>query len=193
MKLSFLVFAVLLASCKASNDQNNKAAAAPTASPTDGGMTITALPDGTTIRESSDGSTVTVTTPNGAVTGTTTSVSAGSSSTTVGDVTIFTSDGASSLAGKERAVLPSVADASSPTNMWVANTTVVVRRRLTEVSNWEAMKTACGSSGTVILSDGFVMGTYASTPAPQYGGIDFSGKQLVIIGNSKTLDAGEKG
>jgi hypothetical protein len=161
MKLSFLVFAVLLASCKASNGQNNQAAAAPTASPTDGGMTIAALPDGTTIRESSDGSTVTMTTPNGAVTVTTTSVSA--------------------------------ADASSPTNMWVANTTVVVRRRLIEVTNWEAMKTACGSSGTVILSDDFVMGTYTPTPSPQSGGIDFSGKQLVIIGNNKTLDAGEKG
>jgi hypothetical protein len=55
-----------------------------------------------------------------------------------------------------------------------------------EVSNWEAMKTACGSSGTVTLSDGFVMGTYTSQ-------IVFSGKQLVIIGNSKTLDAGENG
>jgi hypothetical protein len=28
---------------------------------------------------------------------------------------------------------------------------------------------------------------------PQLGGIDFSGKQLVIIGNDKTLDAGENG
>jgi hypothetical protein len=57
------------------------------------------------------------------------------------------------------------------------------------------MKTACGStsSGTVTLSDDFVMGTYTPTPSPQYGGIDFSGKQLVIIGNNKTLDAGEKG
>jgi hypothetical protein len=55
------------------------------------------------------------------------------------------------------------------------------------------MKTACGSSGTVILSDGFVMGTYTATPVPQLGGIDFSGKQLVIIGNNKTLDAGENG
>jgi hypothetical protein len=43
------------------------------------------------------------------------------------------------------------------------------------------------------LSDDFVMGTYTPTPAPQYGGIDFSGKQLVIIGNNKMLDAGEKG
>jgi hypothetical protein len=55
------------------------------------------------------------------------------------------------------------------------------------------MKTACGSSGTVALSDSFVMGTYTPTPSPQYGGIDFSGKQLVIIGNNKTLDAGEDG
>jgi hypothetical protein len=36
------------------------------------------------------------------------------------------------------------------------------------------------------------MGTYTPTPAPQYGGIDFSGKQLVIIGNNKVLDAGER-
>jgi hypothetical protein len=43
------------------------------------------------------------------------------------------------------------------------------------------MKTACGSSGTVILSDGFVMGGYT-------GQIDFSGKQLVIIGNNKVLN-----
>jgi hypothetical protein len=48
------------------------------------------------------------------------------------------------------------------------------------------MKTACGSSGTVILSNDFVMGIYDSH-------IDFSGKQLVIIGNSKTLDAGGNG
>jgi hypothetical protein len=98
-------------------------------------------------------------------------------------------------------VLPSATDASSPTSMWVANTTAVgVRRRLTEVSNWETMKTACGSSGTVTLSGGFVMGTYTATTAAyddfehqQDGGIDFSGKQLVIIGNSKTLDAGSNG
>jgi hypothetical protein len=55
------------------------------------------------------------------------------------------------------------------------------------------MKTTCSSSGTVILSDDFVMGTFTPTPAPQHGGIDFSGKQLVIIGNNKTLDAGEDG
>jgi hypothetical protein len=48
------------------------------------------------------------------------------------------------------------------------------------------METACGSSGTVTLSDDFVMGTYT-------GQIDFSGKQLVIIGKGKTLDAGENG
>jgi hypothetical protein len=40
-------------------------------------------------------------------------------------------------------VLPSATDASSPTSMWVANTTAVgFHRRLTEVSNWEEMKTA---------------------------------------------------
>jgi hypothetical protein len=57
------------------------------------------------------------------------------------------------------------------------------------------MKDACDSlaDGTVFLSDDFVMGTYTPTPAPQHGGIDFCGKHLVIIGNNKTLDAGEKG
>jgi hypothetical protein len=55
------------------------------------------------------------------------------------------------------------------------------------------MNAACGSSGTVTLGDDFVMGTYTPTPSPQYGGIDFSGKQLVIIGNNNKLDAGEKG
>jgi hypothetical protein len=55
------------------------------------------------------------------------------------------------------------------------------------------MKDACGSDGTVILSDDFVMGTYTPTGYPLYGAIDFSGKHLVIIGNNKTLDAGEKG
>jgi hypothetical protein len=71
--------------------------------------------------------------------------------------------------------------------MLAANTTAVVRRRLAVVSNWGAMKTACGSSGTVTLSDSFEMGTYT-------GHIVFSGKQLVVIGNSnKTLDARENG
>jgi hypothetical protein len=91
-------------------------------------------------------------------------------------------------------MLPSSTNAGSLTNMRVVNTTTVAMRRLlTEVSNWAEMKTACGSSGTVALSDDFVMGTYTPTPSPLYGGIDFSGKHLVIIGNSKTLDAGEKG
>jgi hypothetical protein len=48
------------------------------------------------------------------------------------------------------------------------------------------MKIACGSDGAVILSDDFVMGWYSSQ-------IDFSGKQLVIIGNNKVLNAGEGG
>jgi hypothetical protein len=68
------------------------------------------------------------------------------------------------------------------------------------------MKTACGQNGTVILSDDFEMGPYTCLTAgtasststrstaqrcqsPQYGGIDFSGKQLVIIGNNQVLDA----
>jgi hypothetical protein len=93
-------------------------------------------------------------------------------------------------------VLPSIMDASSPpTKMWVANTIAVLgmHRRLTAVSSWEAMKTACGSSGTVTLSNDFVMGTYTPTPSPLDGGIDFSSKQLVIIGNNKTLDANQTG
>jgi hypothetical protein len=48
------------------------------------------------------------------------------------------------------------------------------------------MKTACDSSGTVTLSDGFVMGTYMSE-------ILFADKQLVIMGNGKILDAGLNG
>jgi hypothetical protein len=91
-------------------------------------------------------------------------------------------------------MLPFATDAGSLTNMWVVNTTAVaIRRLLTEVSNWAEMKTACGSSGTVALSDDFVMGTYTPTGYPLNGGIDFRGKHLVIIGNSKTLDAGEQG
>jgi hypothetical protein len=48
------------------------------------------------------------------------------------------------------------------------------------------MKDACGLDGNVILSEDFIMGTYT-------GEIDFSGLKLVIIGNSKTLDAGKNG
>jgi hypothetical protein len=71
--------------------------------------------------------------------------------------------------------------------MWLAHATAVaVGRRLTEVSNWEEMKIDCGSNGTVTLSDSFMMETYN-------GKIDFSGKQLVIIGNNKTLNAGQDG
>jgi hypothetical protein len=86
-------------------------------------------------------------------------------------------------------------------NKWLMNTTaVVMHRRLAEVSSWAEMKIACGSmtSGTVTLSDGFIMGTYTPTnslyisPA-QLGGIDFSDKQLVIIGNNKVLEGGVGG
>jgi hypothetical protein len=89
--------------------------------------------------------------------------------------------------------LPSATDTSSPTSILVANTTGVVVGQQTEVSNWEGLKPACGSSGTVVLSKIFGMGTYMPTPALQHGGIDFSDKQLVVIGNSKALDASEKG
>ena len=92
------------------------------------------------------------------------------------------------------ATLPSATGVRGLNNKWLMNTTaVVMHRRLAEVSDWAEMKSACGSSGTVTLSDDFVMGTYTPTPSPQLGGIDFSGKQLVIIGNNKTLDAGEQG
>jgi hypothetical protein len=56
-------------------------------------------------------------------------------------------------------VLPSITDASSMTKIRVVNTAVAgMHRRLTEVSNCEVMKTACGSgsSGTVTLSNDFV-------------------------------------
>jgi hypothetical protein len=86
-------------------------------------------------------------------------------------------------------VLDRKTKANTSKRVWVANTTaVVVRRRLTELSNWEAMKTACASSGTVTLSNSFIMGNDDYTSE-----IDFSGKQLVIIGNSKTLNAGKNG
>ena len=94
------------------------------------------------------------------------------------------------------ATLPSATGVRGLNNKWLMNTTaVVMHRRLAEVSSWAEMKSACGSmtSGTVTLSDGFIMGTYTPTPSPQYGGIDFSGKQLVIIGNNKVLDAEENG
>ena len=93
------------------------------------------------------------------------------------------------------ATLPSAAGVRGLNNKWLMNTTAV-HQRLTVMSSWAETKSACGSistSGTVTLSDDFVMGTYTPTPAPQYGGIDFSGKQLVIIGNNKVLNAEESG
>jgi hypothetical protein len=85
------------------------------------------------------------------------------------------------------ATLPSATGVRGLNNKWLMNTTAV-HRRLTVVSSWAGMKSACDSmtSGTVTLSDDFVMGGYT-------GEIDFSGKQLVIIGNNKVLDAGEGG
>ena len=87
------------------------------------------------------------------------------------------------------ATLPSATGVRGLNNKWLMNTTaVVMHRRLAEVSSWAEMKSACDSmtSGTVTLSDDFGEGGYT-------GQIDFSGKQLVIIGNDKTLDAGENG
>ena len=87
------------------------------------------------------------------------------------------------------ATLPSATGVRGLNNKWLMNTTaVVMHRRLAEVSSWEEMKSACGSmtSGTVTLGDDFVMGSYDSQ-------IDFSGKQLVIIGNNKVLNAGVNG
>ena len=85
------------------------------------------------------------------------------------------------------ATLPSATGVRGLNNKWLMNTTAV-HRRLTVVSSWAEMKSACGSmtSGTVTLGDDFVMGSYS-------GQIDFSGKQLVIIGNNKVLNAGENG
>ena len=87
------------------------------------------------------------------------------------------------------ATLPSATGVRGLNNKWLMNTTaVVMHRRLAEVSSWAEMKSACGSmtSGTVTLGDDFVMGSYDSQ-------IDFSGKQLVIIGNNTVLNAGENG
>ena len=87
------------------------------------------------------------------------------------------------------ATLPSATGVRGLNNKWLMNTTaVVMHRRLAEVSSWAVMKSACGLmiSGTVTLSNGFMMGLYS-------GQIDFSGKQLVIIGNNKVLHAGENG
>jgi hypothetical protein len=86
---------------------------------------------------------------------------------------------------------PTVAPSAAPTNIGdthtpTASPTPAPTIDINNVLNWELLKTACGSSGTVTLSDDFVMGTYTSQ-------IDFSGKQLVIIGNNKTLDAGKDG
>jgi hypothetical protein len=94
------------------------------------------------------------------------------------------------------ATLPSATGVRDLNNKWLTNTTaVVMHRRLAEVSSWAEMNTTvvAMTSGTVTLGDDFVMGTYTPTPSPLYGGIDFSGKHLVIIGNGKTLDAGENG
>jgi hypothetical protein len=93
---------------------------------------------------------------------------------------------------------PTAAPTAVPTNVGdthvpTASPTGAPTVNISNILNWAEMKTACGSSGTVTLSDDFVMGTYTLTPAPQIGGIDFSGKQLVIIGNSKTLDTGTNG
>ena len=87
------------------------------------------------------------------------------------------------------ATLPSATGVRGLNNKWLMNTTaVVMHRRLAEVSSWAEMKSACDSmtSGTVTLGDDFVMGSYDSQ-------IDFSGKQLVIIGNNTVLNAGENG
>ena len=87
------------------------------------------------------------------------------------------------------ATLPSATGVRDLNNKWLMNTTaVVMHRRLAEVSSWAEMKSACGSmtSGRVTLSDDFGEGGYT-------GQIIFSGKQLVIIGNNKVLNAGENG
>ena len=52
--------------------------------------------------------------------------------------------------------------------------------------NWEELTRASASSGTIHLSADFEMLEYT-------GAIDFSGKVLVIWGNSATLDAAGKG
>ena len=79
---------------------------------------------------------------------------------------------------------------------WIIDSTFATscKPNISNILNWEELKAACGDNGNVTLSDDdFVMGKYTPTPSPQYGGIDFSGKQLVIIGNNKTLDARTNG
>jgi hypothetical protein len=55
-----------------------------------------------------------------------------------------------------------------------------------EVSSWTELRAACGTSGTIELSSSFVMGGYT-------GQCDFSGRELIVKCNGKTLDAGNSG
>ena len=63
------------------------------------------------------------------------------------------------------------------------------RRLLTKVdaANWADLKTLCEAGGNnVTLTDSFDASSYTEQ-------IDFSGKTCVVIGNGKTLDAGNTG
>jgi hypothetical protein len=65
---------------------------------------------------------------------------------------------------------------------------------LTPPSNWEQLKIRCGSSScdmanggcTIVLSDDFIMGSYASE-------ISFSGRMITLWGQGKVLDASGSG
>ena len=91
---------------------------------------------------------------------------------------------------------PTASPTALPTNIGDTHTptalpTAAPTFDFNNILNWAEMKSACGSiptSGTVTLSDDFIMGTYTTGSE-----IDFSGKQLVIIGNNKVLNAGEGG
>ena len=65
-------------------------------------------------------------------------------------------------------------------------TAMPVRRRLTEVSNWAQLQSACATSGTIELSSSFAMGSYTSE-------CSFSGVAIVVRCNNNTLDANENG
>jgi hypothetical protein len=86
----------------------------------------------------------------------------------------------------------------APTGMPTAPTAAPTAEPTKEgyiVSSWADLKAVCGSisNGTLVLSDGFEMGTYVKTTETLQGGIDFSGKKFVLIGNGKILDAGGQG
>eukprot|EP00935_MAST-01C_sp_MAST-1C-sp1_P000910 g910.t1 len=61
------------------------------------------------------------------------------------------------------------------------------RRQLTTtVSSWAELRSACASSGTIVLSASFAMGDYTSQ-------CEFSGKAIIVRCDGKVLDANKQG